>query len=221
MVAERVHAPRLVARAADTGAERRGDEDRHRDQRRREHDERRPVERGRRGEGQAERARPALDGDAVVAVRDAEPPIGDTPHDLAERHRDHHEAEPGAAKGQRREDDAGDERHHERARHDRQVAVAIVQQARAGVRGDAEQSRVPERHQPRVTDQHVDAEREDRVEQDLARDVHVVGAAHPERHRRQDGERDGQREPLHAVGRPNRPWGRNTRTISIGRKSTT
>ena len=31
----------------------------------------------------------------------------------------------------------------------------------------------------------------------------------------------GHGQPLHAAGRPNRPWGRSTRTISIGRNSTT
>ena len=52
-------------------------------------------------------------------------------------------------------------------RHDA-VAVAGVDQRRAGIGGDAEQAGVAQRDQPGVAHQHVQAEREDRVDQDLA-----------------------------------------------------
>ena len=59
VIAERVHAARLVARAAQRGAERRAHEDRHRGDRKQKDDQRRVIEGARRIERQAERRRPA------------------------------------------------------------------------------------------------------------------------------------------------------------------
>ena len=221
MVAQRVHAPRLVPRAPHAGAEGRGDEDRHRGHREKKDHERRPVEAGRRGQREAERARPAANRDAVVPVGDADPAIGHAPHDLAERHGDHHEAEPGAAQGQDREDRRGEQRHGEGAHRDPDVAVSFVHDARARVRRDAEEPGVAEAHEPGVAGEHVHAEREDGVEEHLARDVDVVSSADPVRHRGQDRQRDAEGEPAHAAGRPKRPCGRTTSTISMGKNSTT
>ena len=107
VVAEGGHAPGLVARPAQGGPERRGDQHRHRPEGEHEHHEGRPVEVGRRGERQPERARPPAHRDAVVAVRDADPAIGDTPDDLAERQGDHHEPDAGAAQREHREQRGG------------------------------------------------------------------------------------------------------------------
>src|SRR5262249_38268313 len=86
---------------------------------------------------------------------------------------------------------------------------------------DAEEPRVSEGHQPRVAREHVHAESEDGIQQDLARDVDVEGPAHPPWHRHQQYERGGDGEPLHAAARPKSPCGRRTSTTSMGRNSTT
>ena len=49
-------------------------------------------------------AGPAVHVDAIVAVGDADPAIGEAPEDLPERQRDHHEADAGRAQRQHRED---------------------------------------------------------------------------------------------------------------------
>ena len=221
MVAERVHAPGLITRAAHAGAERRGDEHRHRGHRDQEDDERRPVEARRRGERQPERARAALDRDAIVAVGDADPAVGDAPDDLAERHRDHDEGQARTPQRQHREHGGGQERQRERAGRDREVAVAAGHDLGARVGRDTEQPGVAQADQARVARQHVHAEREDGVEEDLARDVDVVGAAHPQRQRDEGHEGRAEGKRFHAAGRPNNPWGRTTSTISMGRNSTT
>ena len=60
-----------------------------------------------------------------------------------------------------------------------EMAVARLQQQRGGIAGDGEQAGVAERDQAGVADQHVEREREHREQQDLARDVDVVGVADP------------------------------------------
>src|ERR1051325_6639606 len=80
---------------------------------------------------------------------------------------------------------------------------------------------MPERDEAGIADQHVEPERENRVEQDLRGDVGVVAVANPERHRRQDDQPQRERQPLHGAALPNSPSGRTTSTTSIGRKSTT
>ncbi len=62
---------------------------------------------------------------------------------------------------------------------------AAVDKDGAGIGGDAEEPGMAERDQPRLADQHVEAEGKDRIEQDLCCDVDIVGVADPERHRRQ------------------------------------
>src|SRR5262245_57967328 len=57
---------------------------------------------------------------------------------------------------------------------------AGLQQQRAAVAGDGEQPGMAERYQAGITDQHVEREREHREQQDLARDIDVVGIAHPQ-----------------------------------------
>src|SRR5262249_27667244 len=152
---------------------------------------------------------------------DADPPIGDAPDDLTERYRDHDEAEPGSPQGEHREDGGGGERQRDRAGGDRDVIVTVVHDAGRAVGGDPEQAGVAERDQPSVADQDVDAEGEDRRDQDLARDVEGVDDTDTQGNSRARKQRTGQREPLHTAGLPKRPWGRTTSTISSGRKSTT
>ena len=99
--------------------------------------------------------------------------------------------------------------------------MAVVHDPGAGVRGDAEESGVAEADQPGIAGEHVHAEGEDAVEEDLAGDVGVVGPADPPRYRSQDDQRGGERGPPHAVCRPKRPCGRTTSTMSMGRNRTT
>ena len=65
-----------------------------------EDDERRIVEGRGAGDGDAERRRAAVQADAVVAVGEADPAIGEAPDDLTERQRDHDEADAGRAQRQ-------------------------------------------------------------------------------------------------------------------------
>ena len=61
------------------------------------------------------------------------------------------------------------------------------------ITGDAEQAGMAERHQAGVAHQHVEPQREHRVEQDLARDIDVIdlldGVGHSDQ--RQNGDGDG------------------------------
>ena len=92
--------------------------------------------------------------------------------------------------------------------------MAVVDQDRADVGGDAEQAGMTERDQACIAHQHVQAECEYRVDQHLGGDVDVVAVADPERQRREHNQRDEQRETLqttHPVCAPHfplRPWGR-------------
>ena len=104
------------------------------------------------------------------------------------------------------------------------VAEAGGQHVAGGIGRDAEQAGMAERHQAGITDQNVQAQREDGVEQDLARHVDVIDAAHPLRHCRQQQRtrRRARCGALHDHGTclPNRPCGRKISTSSIGRNST-
>ena len=129
---------------------------------------------------------------------------------------------PAAAQRERREERGGGERQDERDRDGREMAVPAVQEAGRRVGRDAEEPGVAQADEAGVAHQHVDPEREDGVEEDLAADVDVEGAAGPERQCGQGQQRGDEGEALHpAAGRPKRPWGRTTRTRSMGRNSTT
>src|SRR6185312_7587173 len=77
------------------------------------------------------------------------------------------------------------------------------------------------RHQPGVTHQDVQPQREHRVDQHLGGDVHVVAVADPQRDGCQDEQRKGDGKTLHSATRPNKPCGRTTSTMSIGRNKMT
>jgi hypothetical protein len=89
-----------------------------------------------------------------------------------------------------------------------------------------EQAGVPQRCQARIADQDVECEGENCPDQDLAGNVDVIGVADPNRQRRErhKDESDGGalgRKPTHDTTLPNKPCGRSTRIISIGRNKMT
>ena len=94
-------------------------------------------------------------------------------------------------------------------------AVSACQQ-RGNIGGDAEIGRVSERCHPAKADQQVQAEREDRRDQDLAGEIDVEIAGEERQQKKQCGEQ-GCGNPFHAPTRPNRPCGRNAMTKIIGR----
>ena len=75
-----------------------------------------------------------------------------------------------------------------------EMAVPGLQHQRRRVAGDREQAGMAERDQAAIADQHVEREREHRQQQDLARDVDVIGVADPHRQRRQSTTRDDERQ---------------------------
>src|SRR5262249_16228719 len=93
----------------------------------------------------------------------------------------------------------------------------------AGIASDAEIAGVTERDHPAVAEHHVDREREQRIDEHLARHIDVELVAddprQPDEDERANGERDdgGTR---HICTRPNNPCGRNTSTSTIGRNRT-
>ena len=220
--AECVHAPRLIARAGKRGAERRIDDDSAARDREQEDDQRRIIETHRRGQRQSKWRRTRIDGDAVVAVGDADPAIGQSPDDLAKRQRNHDETDAAGAQRQR-----GKARGHyqaggQSARDGDGVPVACGEQIGDRVSRHSRQPGVPERHQPAIADQNIQAERKHRIEQDLARDVDVVRLGNGVRQRKQrhHRERHCDKPVVHRTCPPNRPCGRSTSTRTIGRNST-
>jgi hypothetical protein len=204
------------------GAEGGADKNRDRRDGGEEHGQRRPIKRRCRGQRQPERARPGGDRDSVVAIGDADPAIGDPPDDLAQRDGDHDKAEPGAAQCQQGEDPGAKQRRRERAKDGDEVIGAAVDEDRPGIGGKAEEPCMAERNETGVADQHVEPQRENGIEQDLRGDVDIIAVGDPERQGRQRDYSQCQDEPSQSVAaRPKRPCGRNTRTISIGRNSTT
>src|SRR6516225_3555057 len=82
---------------------------------------------------------------------------------------------------------------------------------------------VTERDHAAVAEHHVDGEREQRVDEHLARHVDVELVADDPRHGEEDQRANGERNGAatrHICTRPNRPCGRNTSTSTIGKKRT-
>src|SRR3974390_1170988 len=102
------------------------------------------------------------------------------------------------------------------------MPVTELQHVAGGIGRDAEQPGMAERHQPAIADQHVQAEREDGIEQDLAGDVDVIDAEHPvgQREQRHECDAEGDEARAHGTCLPNRPWGRNSSTSSMGMNRT-
>src|SRR5579871_4449156 len=106
------------------------------------------------------------------------------------------------------------------------MAVTCLQQKSRRIARDAKEARMAERYESGVADEHVEGEREDRPEQNLARDVDVIGIADPEGQGREQRQRDGDRGEaqmprIHGTTLPKRPCGRSTSTSTIGRKKIT
>jgi hypothetical protein len=149
------------------------------------------------------------------------PATSDTPDDLPQGDGDHDKAEPGATKRQHGKDRGGEQRRRERANDGDEVIRAAIDEDRPGIGGNAEEPRMAERDQACIADQHVEPQRENGIEQDLRGDVYIIAVGDPERDRRQKGQRDRKGEPPQGAALPKSPCGRSTRTISIGRNSTT
>ncbi len=228
IVAEHAHAARLVACAHQARAERRAGEAPDAEQRDREHDQSEIVEALRIVDVDAERHRARRVADAVVTAGKRIRAIGDAPDDLAERERDHHEAEPGCTQRKHAEEGGGHGRECDGEDCGGELAVACGDQQDAGIAGDAEIAGMAERDHAAIAQHHVDREREQGVDQHLRRHVDVELVADDPRHCEQEQRADGDRNHLrvpgglaaHSCTRPNRPCGRKTRTSTIGRNST-
>src|SRR5215472_4304568 len=82
---------------------------------------------------------------------------------------------------------------------------------------------VTERDHAAVAEHHVDREREQRIDEHLARHVDVELVADDPRQRHEDERANGERDDgatRHICTRPNNPCGRNTSTSTIGRNRT-
>ena len=102
------------------------------------------------------------------------------------------------------------------------MSEAELQHVADCIGGHAEQPGVAQRNQAGVAHEHVQPERKDRVEQDLAGDVDVIDAGHPVRQGCERHERNAECKETSAHGTclPKRPCGRSSRTSSIGKKRT-
>ena len=99
------------------------------------------------------------------------------------------------------------------------MAVSSAGDDHAGVADDAQIGGVTERHHAAVAEQNVEAQREQRVDQDLGREVEIEIVADDPRQRDEehDAEQQLDRRARHSWTRPNRPCGMNTSTSNIGR----
>ena len=102
VVPEHSHAPRLILGAHEARAERRTRKSPEEEKRDREHDQGEIVEACGIPDIEAERHGPGGIRDAVVAAGERIRAIGDPPHDLSDRERDHDESEAGRAQRQAR-----------------------------------------------------------------------------------------------------------------------
>ena len=222
VVPERAHAPRLVTRAAQRGAERRGDEHRHQRERNDGHEQREVVERSRAVQVDAEGRRPREAAQPVVAVGDRNPAVSRAPQHLRQRERQHEESEAGCAQRDPAERAGDERRREERDRRGGPVAESRLQRhPRPDIGREPEPRGVSERRQAAVADEEIEACGKNRGDEDLAREVDVVLSG-PQRKSSQDD--DGERHPCHALHiscRPKRPVGRKAMTTIIGRKRIT
>ena len=226
VVAERRHAPRLVAGADEACPERRAHEDGHGDDGGQEYEQRRVVEGRRAAQAEPERRGPGRYVDAVVAVGEARPAVGDAPQDLPDGQGDHEKADAGGAQREHGEDLRHGNGQHDGGETGEKVAVPGRQHESGDVARHGEQPGMPQRGEAGVADQHVEGERQHGPQQDLAGDVDVVGVSDPERQAEQGDEHQGDagatgRELPHVATLPNRPCGRSTRMSSIGRNRMT
>ena len=103
------------------------------------------------------------------------------------------------------------------------MPAAGREQDRRRISGEPEEARMAQRDEPAIADDHVEPQREHGIEQDLARDVDVIDARHPERQAREHGERDDDRDEAaggHGACLPKKPRGRSTSISTIGRNRT-
>src|SRR5579872_105908 len=96
------------------------------------------------------------------------------------------------------------------------VKSVTAGQERGEIGGYSQIRGVPERGHAAETDQQIQAECEDRRDQDLACEIDIKIARQPWQQEKQGGKK-GAYNPLHATTRPNRPCGRNAMTKIIGK----
>ena len=224
MIAERPHAGFALADPHEGRSERGPDdppEDPEGDEERREHQ---VVEGNGVGEGpgQAE-VRAGDSGDAVVALCQRHPSVGEAPHDHAEGQCDHEEVNARGTQGHQAED-GGDGRREQHAdgQCDPETGPVPRRQDADAVRADAQVGGVTQRGQADVPKDDVQAHGQDRVDHGLReqclqerRDERRGDGQQPE----DDGDRDSwrtgrQRASRHA--RPKSPVGRTARIAAIG-----
>src|SRR5262249_54691772 len=89
------------------------------------------------------------------------------------------------------------------------------------VSGDAQVRGVTERDEPAVTDHEIQAEGEDRRDEDLRGDVDVEVGGREHRRQQQRGRERNRDRARHAARAPKSPCGRSTSAATMGRKMIT
>ena len=220
IIAERAHPPLGFADPLQREPERRADHDEEQGEGDEEDRHAQVMEGERARERKAEERRTRDPGDAVVAHGQAHPAEGEAPHHHPEGERDHEEIDACRADGdeaEHRRDRGGGE---DRRAHARPEG-GLVARGEDGhdVGRDAEVGGVPERGETGVTEQQIEAHREDGEDEDLGEEGERVGrqeGRQGEEQRRARGERD---RPARAHRLPKSPVGRRARMSAMGAKS--
>ena len=171
-----------------------------------------------------------------AAAADVEPVVaaiglearGDVVDELREGQRDHDEVDAARAQRQR-----ADQRRPQRPRRrcatghcSQPLWMPLGRQDADGIAADAEEHGVAEAHQPAIAQDHVEADRGDRPDDDARADRQQVALVEGLRQQRQRGQDDQQQRGDEAARRaqssrsltarcPNRPVGRHTSTPAI------
>src|SRR5207253_6112413 len=162
----------------------------------------------------AEERRPRNSRHAVLAAGDARPLIGDEVEKLVQRKGQHDEVEARALDAEIAHDERRERAYADADAERRENADAVVLEQVAGnVGGRAEERRLPEGEEPRVAEQQIQPETEDREDPDLGRN----GVAHHERQQNDRCQHQHERL-LHRM--PKRPCGRTRSTAAITAKIT-
>src|SRR5262249_49780606 len=100
------------------------------------------------------------------------------------------------------------------------MANGELQHVAGCISGHAEKTGMTERNQTGVAHQHVQRERKDRVEENLAGDIDVINACHPIRqgYKRDERNAKGENATAHGTCLPKRPCGRSSRTSNNRKK---
>ena len=199
VIAERPHPGLALADAHERLAERRGDHPPQHEQDEEEADERQIVEGdpAREGPRQAQvRARHA--GDAVIALGERDPAMGQAPDHHPQGQRDHQEIHAGRAQGDQPEDPGDCRRQHDADRQGDPERGAVSRGEDADAVGaDPEIGGVAERREADVAQDEVEAHRQHRVDHGLGEQRQQERGDHGRRDQQHE-ERAGDRDPRRA-----------------------